>query len=833
MISSTITPILTYIRQFTPIHIHRHRHSQFQRTNPNRCSLHCRRVRVIVRGSSSDANANGGAIDAAKSSRPDVKALENGSSSSEEGYVALFVRMLGLDYDPPDREQAIIALWKYAQGGKHCIDKIMQFHGCINLTVNLLQSDSTKACEAAAGFLRTVSSINQYRALVAESGAVEEITALLSKSSLTTEVKEQSLCTLWNLSVDEKLRTKVASADILPLLFKFLDDEEIRVKEAAGGILANFALSKLNHQIMVEEGVIPKLAKFLRSDVEGSKVIRKEAKNALLEFSKDEFYRILIVEEGLVLVPMVGADAYKSFKPVSHSWPSLPDGTEIERSSSAPSRYGASELLLGLNVRDKNFNFEEAKINAVVGRTQQQFLARIGAIELDDGTKPPSEPSTSQHYTLLPYVDGVARLVLILGLEDISAISRAAHSIADASINEHMRMSFMVAGAVSHLVKLLSHNDSNVRLAACHALERLSLSHNVCEVIEAEGAIYPLLNMLKNSEASESATEKTMNILARMLDPGKEMKAKFYDGPVNGSTKAMSGIAGNSNNKKISKAAPREDVLGSAAILRLIEILKTSSPTVQQKAASILEYAAIMKPCMEIIVAAGIESALDTVFHQRSLNVNLGDDSDNLQPELTVAEVEEAGLVLSAASRLLTKLLESEQFRQSINTSRFKQLLRQILKSDIPLHSKDWVAACLVKLESSSSSNLDPENPIHLEIAVHDTIPRLIEQIRTSHSPEAQEAAVVELNTIVSRGGYDYTRAVASQGGIFPLVKVIDEGTRRAAEASLVILFNLSMDDENHSAIISAGAIPVLRRVVLSEGPQWTIALHLLRTLPT
>ncbi|KAK9115776.1 hypothetical protein Sjap_014723 [Stephania japonica] len=827
MISSPIAPIPTFIRQFTPIH--HHHHHQFRWTSPKRCSLHSRRVLVIVRGSIGDANANGGAVDAAKSPRTDVKALENGSSSSEEGYVALFVRMLGLDNDPPDREQAIIALWKYTQGGKHCIDKIMQFHGCINLIVNLLQSNSTKACEAAGGFLRTVSSVNQYRFLVAESGAVEEITALLSKSSLTTEVKKQSLCTLWNLSVDEKLRTKVASADILPLLFKFLDDEEIEVKEAAGGILANFALSKLNHQIMVEEGVIPKLAKFLKIDVEGSKVIRKEAKNALLEFSKDEFYRILIVEEGLVLVPMVGADAYKSFKPVSHSWPSLPDGTEIDRSSSTPSRYGASELLLGLNIRDKNFNLEEAKINAVVGRTQQQFLARIGAIELDDGTKPLSESSTTQHYTLLPYVDGVARLILILGLEDISAISRAAHSIADASINEHMRMSFMVAGAVTHLVKLLSHNDSNVRLAACHALERLSLSHNVCEVIEAEGAMYPLLNMLKNSVASESAMEKTVNILARMLDPGKEMKAKFYDGPVNGSTKAMTGLAGNSNNKKISKAAPREDVLDSAAILRLIEILKTSSPTLQQKAASILEYAAIIKPCMEIIVSAGIESALDTVFHQRSLN----DDLDNLQPELTVTEVEEAGLVLSATSRLLTKLLESEQFCQSINTTRFKQLLRKILKSDIPLHSKDWVAACLVKLESSSSSNLDPENPIHLEIAVHDTIPRLVEQIRTCHSPEAQEAAVVELNTIVSRGGYDYTRAVASQGGIFPLVKVIDEGTRRAAEASLVILFNLSMDDENHSAIIAAGAIPVLRRVVLSEGPQWTIALHLLRTLPT
>jgi hypothetical protein len=47
------------------------------------------------------------------------------------------------------------------------------------------------------------------------------------------------MCTLWNLSVDEKLRVKIANSDILPLLIKTLDDEDIKVKEAAGGVLAN------------------------------------------------------------------------------------------------------------------------------------------------------------------------------------------------------------------------------------------------------------------------------------------------------------------------------------------------------------------------------------------------------------------------------------------------------------------------------------------------------------------------------------------------------------------------------------------------------------------
>jgi HEAT repeat protein len=74
---------------------------------------------------------------------------------------------------------------------------------------------------------------------------------------------EQSICTLWNLSVDEKLRVKIANPDVLPLLIKSLKDEDIRVKEAAGGVLANLTLTHSNHDIMVEAGVIPKLVRVL------------------------------------------------------------------------------------------------------------------------------------------------------------------------------------------------------------------------------------------------------------------------------------------------------------------------------------------------------------------------------------------------------------------------------------------------------------------------------------------------------------------------------------------------------------------------------------------
>jgi hypothetical protein len=194
----------------------------------------------------------------------------------------------------------------------------------------------------------------------------------------------------------------------------------------------------------------------------------------LLELAKDDYYRILVIEEGLVPVPLIGAAAYKSYTPHKYEPLAFPDGTEIEKTYNKPSKYGASEFLFGLNV-DNNANIDEAKVNAIIGQTQQQFLVSIGAIEREE-TEPRSESSDNQQrLTLLHWIDGVARLVLILELEDMSAIIRAAESIASACINEHMRIAFKEAGAVNHLLRLLSSEDNAVQLAATQALEKLAV----------------------------------------------------------------------------------------------------------------------------------------------------------------------------------------------------------------------------------------------------------------------------------------------------------------------------------------------------------------------
>lgn len=203
-----------------------------------------------------------------------------------------------------------------------------------------------------------------------------------------------------------------------------------------------------------------------------------------MELSTDDSYHALIVDQGLVRIPLVGSSAYKAFRPQPHSWPSFPDGSEIQRSS-RPSKYGATELLLGLILNEKKAEPDEAKINAMIGRSNQQFLARVGAIEFDYEGKEQSGSQRNDHHTILPWIDGVARLVLIIGLQDVSAIAKAAHAIGDASVNEHMRTSFMEAGAVKSLLQLLMHNDVPVREASAYALEKLSVRYYCLLFIQA------------------------------------------------------------------------------------------------------------------------------------------------------------------------------------------------------------------------------------------------------------------------------------------------------------------------------------------------------------
>jgi len=84
-------------------------------------------------------------------------------SEVEGGYVGLFVRMLGLDNPAEDRENAVLALWRHSAAGAATVKEIVMFPGCLNLVIALLPSERQATAEAAAGLLRNISAIEDYR----------------------------------------------------------------------------------------------------------------------------------------------------------------------------------------------------------------------------------------------------------------------------------------------------------------------------------------------------------------------------------------------------------------------------------------------------------------------------------------------------------------------------------------------------------------------------------------------------------------------------------------------------------------------------------------------
>lgn len=62
------------------------------------------------------------------------------------------------------------------------------------------------------------------------------------------------------------------------------------------------------------------------------------------------------------------------------------------------------------------------------------------------------------------------------------------------------------------------------------------------------------------------------------------------------------------------------DIVDSAFLTRIIEILKTSSPNLQKKAVSILEFITVDEACVEEVISVDVASGLDCVFQERFLN---------------------------------------------------------------------------------------------------------------------------------------------------------------------------------------------------------------------
>ena len=75
----------------------------------------------------------------------------------------------------------------------------------------------------------------------------------------------------------------------------------------------------------------------------------------------------------------------------------------------------------------------------------------------------------------MPWYDGIPRLVLILGLDDVSVGRLAASTISEIAVNEEIRQVIHKAGSIPHLIRLLGSGDELATEAAASALEKLAI----------------------------------------------------------------------------------------------------------------------------------------------------------------------------------------------------------------------------------------------------------------------------------------------------------------------------------------------------------------------
>lgn len=207
----------------------------------------------------------------------------------------------------------------------------------------------------------------------------------------------------------------------------------------------------------------------------GTKISRQEARKTLLQLSQNEQYKQIIVEEGLVPVPLIGASAYRSFKPLLDKTPPFPEGIDLD-TSPLPSTFGARNLLLGLSAKKESYNIDEATQQAINGRARQHFLGRIGLLEKEAKTQVSDDSVNGKgQITIMPWYDGIPRLVLILGLEDVNVARLAATTISEVAVNEEIRQAIHKAGSIPHLLRLLGSGDELATHAAASALEKLAV----------------------------------------------------------------------------------------------------------------------------------------------------------------------------------------------------------------------------------------------------------------------------------------------------------------------------------------------------------------------
>jgi hypothetical protein len=678
---------------------------------------------------------------------------------------------------------------------------------------------------------------------VYEAGAVEAVIGVLQQwNHEAPAVRQQALGLLQNLSAGRTegrqiLASQGADLCVALLNLSFPPEERaadpatppapvpqewrrlITTDEAAAvlSILANLAASEANRGPIASAGAISSLAKLLSSE-DAPVVVRSKAKSVVTELAKSAELKARFVEAGLVPVPLIKA---RDFSTVAKSLGDSPS-------------------------------------------------AQVAAAE------------SARKYKVLPRREGVARLVLMLGLGDPAPVAAAAEEIRDLAVTDQNRQDLSQAGAVPMLVRLLAaggdegpgqagagadrgvgglsgENEgqkkgnedgyAEVARAAAEALSNMCRSKSVRSKVEKAAGVEGLVWLLKTgAEKQRKAAAEALFWLMQEDDGTAEPEAPRQGGSIEGLIDLI--VAGKATGSAEEKElqgeggrAPPLDrsgkLVAAGGLPRLVEMLGEGTPEESGTAASIISRVATEEKGATAAIDAQVVPALERLLSQRVIgaNVTSADTISDAEVELSDDEIllrRRLWAAQAAGAQLVASLARHEKTRGPLQTANLHGALSALLGLDVPPEEKEAVSAALVALEQRVDfPSGGPSRETEREIAINVEIPQRLSEMSTGLLPE-KERAVIELLYIVKSSSDDeaYLAAVASNGGIFPLVDVLRECSEKCSLAALTILDMLTLDEGNHLVMLEAGAEEVLERIARSNNNHWKLAMRVLRRLP-
>ena len=696
--------------------------------------------------------------------------------------------------------------------------------------------------EAARGMLSLSANNSQLQLLMAKSNGIPPLIELVSKGSL--ETKEYATRTLWHLAGNSAVGEVIAQAGGLIPLVSMLSNDDVHAQELAAVVISRLASSNPNVSLTVAEaGGVPPLVRLVKG---GSTAAQQQAAAALAEVGLAPANRDLIAEAGGIppLVALLSSKVVGTPETAARALAHLArDGRETPDDGGAPPDEPAEvredEDTVG-RARSKAPAVDKARLmgHGVLTVTLHKGVKLMASDEGADGSRPTSDPyvvvrSGSQFLRSKPVMGTVnptfnEELVMSGSLNEFvtAGLRLELFDYDDVSADDPLAADDPLGDCSVTLDAFKFQNDVVEFEEALSTKGKLLFSARWDpivgkpgearrQMIAAAGGVKQLVNMLQATPIKNVARrmwELVAGVIGLSASAAKAA-AEAADASSSGSDSEAIGIqeqaAATLSDLAYGDLAMQNAVIDAQGVSPLLTLLRIGSPLAQEKATRAIWHLCASTDNQGVIVEAGAISEL----------VSLSKTGTSQAQELAAAVISDLakGAIVEREKMMKTRATTPDA---TDNTKRFPLTFEVTI--DIISDEQNDVRVHIANLTTSSQGPDSPAiQPSVIGIATDaDEPPQLTRDV---HEWGTTKDAAHSVDRTHSAGDEavpkDRLSAIASAGGIVPLVGLVTNGAPLSKERAASALWHLSVDAVNQFAISKAGGLAPIAQL-LDDGTE-------------